>query len=253
MSYNYWNQFINDWFKGCTNFPGWKAPNGTLSADYIPEPWWGNDGTKPLHSVVINFNPGQGGCCQLRSNLINYYKGSYANDFVNNTKMQPNPKCWPNNTREWHCKKRAIPVLQHLGLNNSLINIESHLSIELIPWHSNNIAGNDYRNYLKQNIKAIYKNSICFAAHEAARIQNPKLNNVVLLKMSGGFTQSLLDLLKKANCCNYNILKAVSLGNAAFMEFTLSTLPDTTFVSIWGRYSRNNFPEQMKTIISQIP
>ena len=190
MSYNYWNQFINDWFKGSNTFPGWTPTKGTLSADYIPEPWWGNDGTKPLHSVVINFNPGQGGCCQLRSNLINYYKGSYANDFVNNTTMQPNPKCWPNNTREWHCKKRAIPVLQHLGLSNSLINIDSHLSVELIPWHSNNIAGNHYRNYLKKNITAIYKNSICFAAHEAARIQNPKLNNVVLLKMSGKFTKS---------------------------------------------------------------
>jgi len=87
MSYNYWNDFINQWKalpgKEYTNptpihpfdkICGWSNPNLMVlmnssslldfSLCYIPEPWWGNDGTHPLNSVVINYNAGQASTVQ---------------------------------------------------------------------------------------------------------------------------------------------------------------------------------------------
>ena len=253
MFYTYWNDFIKKWFSGCKNIDGWTEPAGELSPLYIPEPWWGNDGSQPLHSIVVNFNPGKGGIPQTRKNLTKVFKSSYANDIVNNTTIQSGSKEWPNCTRNWHLKKRAIPILQHLGIDKSLIKIESHLSIELIPWHSENAVHKDYTDYLKENIQKIYEHSICFAAHEAERIENEKLKNVVLLKMSGNFTKFLLDLLKDAKCCEYSIIEEKRLHNAAFLTFTLCTFPNTCFVSIWGRNSRNNFPiSHMQEILNNI-
>lgn len=116
MFYTYWNDFIKKWFSGCKNIDGWTEPAGKLSSHYIPEPWWGNDDSQPLHSIVVNFNPGKGGFPQKRENLTKVFKSSYANDIVNNTTIQSGSKEWPNCTRNWNLKKRAIPILQHLDM-----------------------------------------------------------------------------------------------------------------------------------------
>ena len=260
--YKYWEEFVAQWYKNTNNaIMGWSNPDeepaplcntngGEKSSLYIPEPWWGNDGKQPLHSVVVNFNPGGGGDQQEREKVP--YLKSYADDIVN-YKGEPNPKKWPNNTADWHLVRRATPVQKILGIEPSL---DSHLSIELIPWHTKDVDKMNYEPYLKQkrNIKAVYEHSICFAAHESKRIANDYLKNVVLLKMSGSFTKKLLKMMEKEGCCKADIVAEGCVdGEGCFMEFSLNNNPGIRFISIWGKNSRNNFPvSQMEQIFTEL-
>ena len=243
--YSYWEDFVAQW-RGGKMPVGWTDPDllplyntpgkKDYSSSYIPEPWWGNDGTQPLHSVVINFNPGTGGTCQMRQafpcNL------SYSKDVVGNTSVLPA-------TRDWHQTRRAMRVLNtlyRLKCINKPYGLENHLSVELVPWHTQS-ANNDYINYLKQNIQAVYENSICFAANEARRIGNHKLHGVVICRLSGGNTQLLLDELNRIGIkSSIAGPYTTASGNGKYVKFQISTLPDIKFVSIWGSNSRNDFP-----------
>lgn len=265
--YKYWEEFVAQWYKNTNNaIMGWSNPDeepaplcntngGEKSSLYIPEPWWGNDGKQPLHSVVINFNPGEGGPQQERKNIHNrkLYNGSYADDIVNYAgETGKKGDSWPYNTAYWHFIFRARPVHNTLGLKPSL---KSHLSVELIPWHTINVnKETHYRLYLEQNIKAVYEYSICFAAQESKRIANDYLKNVVLLKMSGDFTRALLDKLKSKELVDWEpIGNIIEIGNGRYMEFTLNTWPGIRFISIWGASTQNKFPvSQMEAIFKKL-
>ena len=265
--YKYWEEFVAQWYNNTNNaIMGWTNPDkepaplcntngGEKSSLYIPEPWWGNDGKQPLHSVVINFNPGEGGPQQERENIHNrkLYNGSYADDIVNYAgETGKKGDSWPDNTAYWHYIYRARPVHNTLGLKPSL---KSHLSVELIPWHTINVnKETHYRLYLEQNIKAVYEYSICFAAQESKRIANDYLKNVVLLKMSGDFTRALLDKLKSKELVDWEpIGNIIEIGNGRYMEFTLNTWPGIRFISIWGASTQNKFPvSQMEAIFKKL-
>ena len=218
-----------------------------MSSKYLPEPWWGNDGSKPLHSVVINFNPSAGGECQLRGE--NLYRDDYANDVVNNEAIpEGEKKPYLYQTRDWHKNKRAMPILNSL---NRLYGIDApdgwrnHLSIELIPWHTKGVD-EQYMKYLKQNIQAVYDQSICFAAHESRRIENEKLNRVVILRASGNKTKQLLEYLGSISK-SYEVGEINETENkqGKYMEFSIHEISDVRFVSIWGPLSRNDFPRSV--------
>lgn len=257
MSYQYWESFINDWKNGKKAIGAWTDPdllplfndakNKDLSSLYIPEPWWGNDGTKNLHSVVINYNPGKAKDLQKRGSIS---FNSYCRDIVNNSMELPDTRCW-------HCSKRATPVLSslaRLGYIAPSFSLENHLSVELIPWHTDKV-GNGYKHYLENNIQAVYENSICFAAGEAKRIANEKLKSKVILRMNDKTTVNLLKKLKNIGysySCQATQISAS--GNGKYMKFIIASLPDTTFISIWGPTSRNDFPpkQDMDYILNKI-
>ena len=243
--YLYWEDFVALW--KCGNKPtGWTDPDvlplyNTLgkkdySSLYIPEPWWGNDGTQPLHSVVINFNPGTGGKCQIRQKFSSPL--SYSKDVVGSPSIL-------KKTRHWHQTRRAMRVLNSLYRLKCIsqpYGLDNHLSVELVPWHTQSV-NNDYINYLKQNIQAVYDNSICFAAEEARRIKNEILHGVVICRMNGGNTQLLLDELNRIGIkSSLTSPCTTASGNGKYVKFQISTLPDNKFVSIWGPKSRNDFP-----------
>ncbi len=251
MFYNTWEDRIADWYAG-RPMGTWSDPNETPllnsinpqtnSKDYVPEPWWGNhDINTPLHSVVINFNPGQGGDIQLHSAIP--YKCSYAKDIVDSGYL---PK-----TGQWHENRRALPVLNALK-NIGILppsykpSVNNHLSVELIPWHTENAGARcGFTKYLKENILSVYEYSICFAANESKRIANPKLSNVVILKLSGTKTKKLLELLDGIGYAS--VIKSQQTapsGQSHCLEFSIKRLPGVRFCSIWGSKSRNNFPSQ---------
>ena len=250
MSYKYWESFVKDWSKKkvssvWTNpdcLPLYNNPTKKdLTSLYIPEPWWGNDGTKPLHSVVINFNPGEGGPCQERGVIP--YKTSYANDIVNNI----NVLC---KTREWHKNRRAMPVLntlKNLECITGSFGLENHLSIELLPWHTANAQDKAYTQYQQMNINMVFEKVICFAANESRRIANKKLKNVVIMRMNGGRAKSVFEEMRK-RIPNFQYksqtLHITPCGNGKYMEFQIHShgLNDIRFICIWGPRSRNNFP-----------
>lgn len=254
--YSYWESFVEEWIKGEKAIMGWTNPDeiplygseNIFSSEYIPEPWWGNDGNHILNSVVMNFNPGKGYDAQLKDQIP--YKGSYANDIVNSGIL-------PINDR-WQWIHRAYPVLaslQRLGFKTGYPCLREHLSVELIPWRTP-IVDKDYDHYLQLNIKEVFDNSICFAAQESHRIENDKLRDVVLLRMREAPTTYLLNQLKEAGQDSSIIRKKqkTSSGNGAFLEFSLKSLPNVRFISVWGSKSRNNFPPptDMDEIIQSI-
>lgn len=256
--YDYWECFIEQWFSSSSSkaIKGWTDPDAIplynnpdtkdMSSDYLPEPWWGNGGSQTLHSVVINFNPGEGGCLQTKGCIC--YQSSYAGDMVNNSKALPK-------TRDWHFKKRAKPVLaalKSIGAISCYQGLENHLSLELIPWHTQKVDAN-YKNYLKKNIMMVYQHSLCFAANEASRIANGKLKNVVLLKMSGDNTKFLVEELIRAGIdAKLGSRGILSIKDGKYLEFSIAKLPGVRFISIWGPKSRNNFPSALENILRSI-
>jgi len=266
--YNYWDDFVDLWFKkshisNLTPYP-WTNPsdkkcpisnnNTTIndSINYLPEPWWGYDGSVDveLHSVVINFNPGQGGKAQLKNIIKGEYHGSYARDIVNNSALPA--------TRSWHLNRRALPILDSLnrlkyihtpyGAHN-IYGLQNHLSIELIPWHTAKASSNkEYWNYLEKNIEAVYHHSICFAADMSRIIANNKLRNVVILRMNGTCTNRIINYLDRyLGIKKYNIQPVTNVKNKGinndgnYFIFKLDSMPDIKFVSIWPK-ANNDFP-----------
>lgn len=285
MSYNYWNNFINNWrtlpaqpLNVYTNAPphnnhinifGWTNPNSiplfnrpdqvNYSLEYLPEPWWGNNGNYALNSVVVNYNPGWAEDYKHYSHPpvpVLYNNPDYSvfagNEAFGNTNNFPR-------TNRWHHTQRAQKIfstLQRTGTqingNNNLVN---HLSIELIPWHTTNIRNINF--YIDQNLHQIYNHCLIFAADQANRIDNERLNNKVILRFSGSTTMKLLYDLEAMGISNHNILIPQSntisglpivtngspvTGTGKYLKFTLSGIPGTEFISIWGETSRNAFP-----------
>lgn len=252
MSYTYWEGFISTWNKIIGLSPkiaisGWTDPNSiplygdqvgkTLSSCFIPEPWWGNDGTSPLHSVVINLNPGVGYDALLHGKVP--YSSSYAIDIVNSGVLPINNK--------WQTVHRAQPIfgsLHRLGVLKSLPCLKNHLSVELIPWHTPGSDANNW-NYMKTNIQQVFDNSICFAANESRRIANRKLNSTVILRLCENSTRVLLKELARIGISSTAGKTFTSAsGKGKMFEFSFSSIQDVRFFSIWGPRSRNNFPTQ---------
>lgn len=262
MSYSYWETFFRDWAAGTKAINGWSNPdlvplyNNNSSKDpssnYVPEPWWGNDGTQPLHSVVINFNPGSGSPVQHTNSVKTKGFTSYA-ALVNSGFL---PK-----TTAWHFNNRAKPVLTVLNglgcISQSAVTLQSHLSIELIPWHTEStdkIKNPGYNVYCQQNLKQIFDCSIRFAADQSRRIENDKLRNKVIVRVSANRMQELLNGFESIGHYSKVITPTTNCGNGRYMEFKFNSLPDVKFICIWGPSSRNNFPSRndLKQIISQI-
>lgn len=247
--YEAWEQFINDWYNGAT-VASWSDPNliplvnnpmtNSRSIDYIPEPWWGNhENNVPLHSVVVNFNPGQGDNFQHRSRIP--FRGSYAHDIVDGNVLPL--------TEKWHALLRAKPIHSALSIINPTgckgLSLKNHLSVELIPWHTRAITGCGFDDYLKQNARQIMEYSLMFAANESKRIANDKLRNVVILKMSKVNTDKLLCVLASAGY-NYvsSFVKTVPDSSSHSYEFSIDCIPSVRFVSIWGEHAMNKFPNK---------
>ena len=271
MSYPYWNDFINNW----RNLPsidytktnpflisGWENPNTIplmnitgrpeFSLEYLPEPWWGNDGNSPLNSVIINYNPGQAEPYKHYTNPLvkNLYNcsdyGSFLKSevtgFVNTSKGN-----FPR-TNHWHWKNRAKIVFDtcqrlrdQLNGNNQLCN---HLSIELIPWHTRNTK--NIQTYVYRNLKQIYLKNIVFAADQSCRIVNKRLRNKVIVRSCYSTFLVLLNQIRAQGIDNYsptyNTTTHTSTGNGSYFKFYFDNLPDVEFICIWGKTSRNKFP-----------
>lgn len=247
MSYQYWEKFFQQWNVGAKAINGWTNPdslplynsdNKDLSSLYVPEPWWGNDKSTPLHSVVINFNPGAGAAAQTIDSIKAQNFPSYI-DLVNSRYL--------SQTANWHFERRAKPILTALNRSGYIskddISLKSHLSIELIPWHTQS-ADKTYLKYCRQNLNYIFDCSIRFAADQSRRIANTKLKNTVIIKVSANRMTALLKDFKsiKQDSSTLDPCTAPS-QNGHYMIFCFNSIPDIKFICIWGKCSRNNFPD----------
>ena len=251
----YWDYFVDQW-KTCPfgkNILDWGSPDcvplynnsAFLSSCFIPEPWWGNDGNDPLFSVVINYNPGEGGPLQQKGRID---FNTYSVDVVKNNQL-----CLVE-TAYWHWKRRGEPIHEAIGLNGT--SLKNHLSIELLPWHTQGTT-TTYWNYLFQNIKQVYEHCILFAAEESSRIQNPCLRNVVILRINGDKTKKILCEMNNKLGVEICIEDEKDINDGMFLKFKITdninhAINNVTFVSIWGSNCWNNYPYNLKEIISAI-
>jgi hypothetical protein len=271
MSYKFWNSFIDSW-KHSPNIVfappgGWSNPNVLLNSNstpldysfqYLPEPWWGNSGNHPLHSVVINYNPYTGGGNQFHSLCApNLFGNKDYSSFVDSEVTGLTSVL--SNTNRWHNLRRAQPVFHALcasGIPTVMPKLENHLSIELIPWHTPTPNNPAFYNYISANLQPIFDNSLLFAANESRRISNYKLKNKVILRMNETNMLNLLNQFKNSGICSYNILKSGSVphpffppGSGSYCNFEIihKSFNDIVFVCIWkpkGGWTRNDFPKQ---------
>lgn len=274
--YDYWDDFFKEWKKGKSHgnvsnadkIKGWSNPDSNecslfnnidtsdKASEYVPEPWWGNDGTAPLHSVVINLNPGQGGEEQLLSAVFGF--STYA-DLVNSNHLKE--------TINWHFTERASPLfaaLDKISLTDVWsrnLNVSNHLSIELIPWHTKQASGigyaKQYNAYIKQNLREIFDYCISFAAVASRNIANNKLKNTVIIRASYRRIEPLLLKLKKAEITGYKEMpKVLTLNgsNSKYQVFELNAFKDIKFVCVWDPKRRNKLPcvPDLQSIITNI-
>jgi hypothetical protein len=280
MCYNYWNGFIDQWkrlpLSELTNrtpavpfhpFLGWDNPNlqplmnssshADCSLKYLPEPWWGNNGRHILNSVVINYNPGEASSPQSFVHSSGLYGYPDYSSFVNSEAKRITSH-FPG-TRTWHNGQRATRIfntLKRLGFPLTPTDqLHNHLSIELIPWHTENTGS--IGTYINHNLNMIYEHSFVFAADQSRRIANPLLNNKVILRLSGAVTLDLLNNMVKLGFGLYIVLippnhtttgpaitakgKHVT-GSAGYFKFTFNAIPDIEFISIWDITGGNAFP-----------
>ena len=268
MSYNYWNNFVENWgvlpqveyinpnpiapFHSILN---WINPNlsplmnsdqlADYSLKYIPEPWWGNNGCHVLNSVVINYNPGRGGLIQVVDHAAELFGNVNYQTLVNNESI--GESSYFEATNNWHRTRRAARVFESLGRIevdlNGFTMLENHLSLELIPWHTTDTSAIGL--YINANLQSIFDNIIVFAANESLRIQNEKLRNKVILRLSGHNTMTLLNNFVQHEVCAFVLTEQIGQTpseNGSFLKFKINSIPDVEFISIWGRKSRNDFP-----------
>jgi hypothetical protein len=268
MSYIFWNNFIDTWRclppnEYLNHLPlapynlllGWTNPNllplyGTpnqrdLSLQYLPEPWWGNNGNYPLESVVLNYNPAGLSDNYYGNNAQQHFTNSRAlfgfhhySDFINNEVLVRSRRFPGKDT--FHYSNRANRVFDSLTRNGIPLvgnNLENHLSIELAPWYTPN--SNLILPYIMLNAVSVYNNCIMFAANESRRIINPILRNKVIIRAS---RDSILGLLPSFGPHRIIYDQTTVSGNGRWYKFILNAIPNIEFICIWGPKSRNDFP-----------
>lgn len=276
-NYVYWEQFVNSWCAchSSTSIGGWADPHKIpllntflppkdYSSQYVPEPWWGNDGSHPLYSVCVNLNPGKGMDIQKRAVI--------APTFTSYRTLQ----LWPSfsKTAEWHRKKRAEPIGNALNAvpgsfppGHTAGKLENHLSVELLPWHTQGAVPKlGYWNYFRLNLLACYCHSLLFAAAQSRRVVG-KLNCTVLLRFSGNTANRIFNSLKRNSIIQGFSSKGIQLQNpnVKCVIFTLlgkaecpqsdgypnkEDLGGIRFVAIWRSrsWNANDFPGQLDMI-----
>lgn len=267
MSYNYWNNFVDKWrFFPTLEFInpvpispynpilGWINPNHTplmnsstyadYSIKYLPEPWWGNNGNHILNSVVINYNPGTGGGAQGFHHAASLFGNVDYQTFANNEAIGMSN--YFAETNRWHKSKRAKRIfntLIRIGIPlHGQHNLENHLSIELIPWHTPNSS--TIWPYINSNLQAIFNNCIIFSANESLRIQNTKLQSKVIIRLNGDKTLNLLNSFVHHGICAYTLINPIGYTpslNGGFFKFKINSIHNVEFISIWGKIG-NDFP-----------
>lgn len=285
MSYNFWNDFLDQWRSNPAGptapvIGGWTDPNTVpllnsygkipidFSLDYLPEPWWGNNGIDDLHSVVINSNPGTGnGSLQhysVPSIPILFRRMCYQDFVANEVKKYSGSTSKPFllETNKWHYTRRANVIDNALVACKAIAKIgtkevfRNHLSVELIPWHTPDSTHIQYRRYVLANLKPIYDSVFCFAAERSRKIKNEKLNNKVIIRSTYNKITPILNGLAaigktttRGVSVNY---KADTTGFYFKFRFNDPLIKDIEFICIWGATSRNEFPQPYDPVFHDI-
>lgn len=271
--YRYWDEFVDEWMQIHNSnklqishignqydikwtipqkINGYNNPN-VETIQYLPEPWWGNDGTHTFQAVFINLNPGRGGIEQsadyvkyLGFNSFRRYVSNKVDTFVSNKefKIYINNK-YQKSTTEWLLTQRTKPFFNAIELE--YFSVRNVIGIDLIPWHTpsfNQIS----KEYISSNAKAICNYSIKFALAASREIQGI-LKNVVIARVP---CHLFIDILRLSN--EIKIVESYYYFEKSKNEiYTLSYNGERFYVMVLTG-ARNNLPSKhiIKKMLSLI-
>ncbi len=285
MSYKYWNDFVDHWrynplVPTAPVVGGWTNPNtvpllnsygaipADLSINYLPEPWWGNDGKSALHSVVINSNPFTGNGALQHYSVpgipILFGSSNYQKFVANEINLYITPGGAPFllPTNNWHFVRRANVIHNALVACGAIAPFpmkgyfENHLSIEMIPWHTPDSNNPQYMDYVLANLKPIYDYVFCFAAERSRNIINGRLNKKVLIRSTYRKITAILNALAeigKPSTRGLSVTYPIGTdGNYFKFRFDDHAISDIEFICVWGGNARNDFPQPYGTVFNSI-
>jgi hypothetical protein len=249
--FKHYDTLVSDWLSG-------KA---SQREDFMPEPWWGwSCSGKPLHAVVINLNPGEGGERQSRS-CINSTFGSdlhYRESMANGTLAAHLP-----DTARWHRNKRELPILKAFGMadarhrDKTVTLPENTLCIEAYPFHSKTFNDSQAKEYWLENPDTNFWKFISFAA-VASKMVDGDLNGIVIIRISWSrwveLTKDLrphIEIKREIPASGQSVER--NRGRAVEFSFTdkHEALQRVRFMCVWSGGGRNNFPSDLKDIFLQ--
>jgi hypothetical protein len=146
----------------------------------------------------------------------------------------------------------ALRQLQNAQLCPANDEIKHHLSVELIPWHTPNTSSKQFKDYVKNNAKAIVDNSIAFAADRSLQIPSSiATHGKVIMRMNYDVVKNIFNHVKNITDESYQPMSLAedNFDNVwKFAKFTIPRFSDVSFLCIWG--VRNYLPNP--TILKQL-
>ncbi len=246
--FKHYDTLVSDWLSG-------KASH------YMPEPWWGwSCNGKPLHAVVINLNPGEGGELQSRRCISSAFGSDfhYRETMANGTLAAHLP-----DTTRWHRNKRELPILKAMSVvegkyrDKTVTLSENTLCIEAYPFHSKTFKDSQAKEYWLENPDANFWKFISFAA-VASRLVDGALNSIVLIRISWSRWVKLTKELRphieiKREIPDSGQSADRKRGRAVEFSFTdrHEVFQGVRFMCVWSGGGRNNFPSDLKDIFLQ--
>ena len=249
--FKHYDSLVSDWLSG----------DASLREDYMPEPWWGwSCNGKPLHAVVINLNPGEGGELQSRGCI----SCTFGPDFHYRKSMAAGSlAAHLPDTARWHRNKRELPILKALSVvdgkhrDKTVTLSENTLCIEAYPFHSKTFNDSQAKEYWLENPETNFWKFISFAA-VASKLVDGVLNGIVLVRISWTRWAKLIKDLRP----HIEIKREIpALGQSAdrkrgrAVEFLFTdkheALQGVKFMCVWSGGGRNNFPADLKDIFRQ--
>ncbi|MDE6226105.1 MAG: hypothetical protein K2M63_01145 [Muribaculaceae bacterium] len=231
--YNYWDNLVLQWRKG-----------EIYNQPYLPEPWWGWTpySGEPLHSVVINLSPGQGGKLQSRR-CVNCALGCI---FASPYSFAMAEGILPDHltmTDHWHLNSRYKPIMRALDIPEEKIpqDTRHHLSIELSPFHDID----DFQSYIMANAQEIFRYTLCFAAEAVKHISRSpdasdsiSLKDIVIVRSAPKHIKTIKDVLETGMATDEKIQ---FLDGEKGFRINEEGLRDVTFLFANG--ARNRLPK----------
>ena len=225
----------------------------TETFEYIPEPYWGwtPDTKHKLKVVVVNYNPASGGKNQHKTANaiceISRYSEYVSNQIIefDNFIKKGSENIMPNQyeTSNWHNNRRALKLLKitQADIKNEYPHpINNYLGIELVPWHTANVAA--LRGYLLANFNSICQYSLNFA-FEASKTIEGSFKNIVLVRTSWlTFKEIFQDQLKTGFFINrIGDRSNEQSGRNKWKIIEVKNYPEIQIYLLWGM--RNDLPD----------
>lgn len=232
---NDWDVSIKNWAHNGKALNGLLSPfaglvsSSKLSADYLPEPYYGNPDN--CSAVVLNINPGSSSpneweklwahnaCpkCRLIYDFVNSFSSTYSayqnkySPFIAQNWV-PGVQWWNNNRNGFINRIVSLYNDHHKGTSKNTGN--TPFAIELCPLHSNDVTG---INFGQKALQCAYRSNVIEPAADVIRASD--------IPFGLGFASSICNILQKPACGGFYVVKTWKDGIEVSPSSSQKTIP----------------------------